>query len=84
MRTVRVIKPKKERTFKLEKIIIDKKMLSEKIAGVKDGSLIELAIIPSQSDDGNYAPAFLHLTAIHTQNAYEDLENIDESPVRFD
>jgi len=68
----------------LVKIIVDKKMLSNKIAGVKDGDLIELAIIPSQRDDGNCAPAFLHLTAIHTQEAYEDLENIDESPVGFE
>lgn len=65
------------------KIIVDKQMLNQKIAGIKDGDLIELAIIPSQSDNGNHAPAFLHLTAIHTQGIYEDLENIDETVVRF-
>jgi hypothetical protein len=65
------------------KIIVDKQMLNQKIVGIKDGDLIELAIIPSQIDDGNHVPAFLHLAAIHTQGIYEDLENIDETIVRF-
>lgn len=65
------------------KIIVDKQILNQKIADVKDGDLIELAIVPSQNDDGNHVPAFLHLAAIHTRGIYEDLENIDEAFVRF-
>ena len=60
------------------KIIVDKEMLREKLSQVKDGDLIELAVIPSQNDRGDYVPAFLHLAAIH-KGIYEDLESIDES-----
>lgn len=61
------------------KIIVDKKSLREKLSQVKDGDLIELAVVPSQIDRGDYAPAFLHLAAIHNKGIYEDLECIDES-----
>lgn len=60
------------------KIIVDKKLLEEKLAQVKDGDLVELAFVPSQNDQGDYSPAFLHLAAIHNEGIYEDLESIDE------
>ena len=66
------------------KIIVDKQTLSKRIADLQNGAFIELAIIPPQNDDGHYAPAFLHLTAIHTQGVYEDLDTIDESTISFD
>ena len=60
------------------KIIVDKKLLEEKLAQVKDGDLVELAFVPPQNDHGDYSPAFLHLAAIHSEGIYEDLESIDE------
>lgn len=68
----------------MSKIIVDKESLSKQLEGVRDGDLIELSIVPSQCDNGDFMPAFLHLAAIHTQEAYEDLENIDEFPLSFD
>ena len=59
-------------------IIVEKKLLEEKLAQVKDGDLVELAFVPSQNDHGDYSPAFLHLAAIHNEEIYEDLESIDE------
>ncbi|WP_326974604.1 hypothetical protein [Caproicibacter sp. BJN0012] len=67
--------------LKLVKIIVDRKMLKERLSRVKDGQLIELAIIPSQNDCGDCMPAFLHFAAIHSNGTYEDLESIDESAV---
>ena len=68
---------KKERVSKLSKIIVDEKMLSEKISCAKDGDSIELTIVPAQNDDGVHSPAFLHLALIHTGGLYEDIESID-------
>ena len=70
---------KKERLSKSSKIIVDEKMLSEKISCAKDGDSIELTIVPPQDDDGVHSPAFLHLALIHTGGIYEDIESIDES-----
>jgi len=70
---------KKERVSKLSKIIVDKKMLSEKISCAKDGDSIELTIIPAQNDGGVRSPAFLHIALLHIGGIYEDLESIDES-----
>jgi len=65
----------------LSKIVIDERMLSEKISCAKDGDSIELTIVPPQDDDGVHSPAFLHLALIHTGGIYEDIESIDESNI---
>ena len=57
---------------------MDKKILEERLSQAIDGDAIELTILPPQNDCGNYAPAFLHLAAIHNLDTYEDLEGIDE------
>jgi hypothetical protein len=67
--------------IKLLKIIIDERMLSEKIARAKDGDSIELTIVPPQDDGGVHSPAFLHLALIHSGGIYEDMESIDESNI---
>lgn len=67
-----------ERDIKMETIIVNKAQLAEKLSQAKDGDLIELTIISSQNDCGNYSPAFLHLASIHNRNTYEDLEGIDD------
>ena len=64
---------------KLVKIIVDKKSLEEKLSRVKNEDSVELAFIAPQIDQESHAPAFLHLAAIHSNGAYEDLESIDES-----
>ena len=66
----------------MKKIIIDKKILEKKLAqaGKGDANLIELCIILSQADSGNFSPSFLHIGVIHKDGAYEDLESIDECP----
>ena len=66
----------------MSKIIVSKKVLTDRIAGVEDDGFIELVIVPSQFDRSKFYPAFLHLAAIVNQN-YVDLEYIDESPVNF-
>ena len=70
---------KKERLSKSSKIIVDEKMLSEKISCAKDGDSIELTIVPAQNDGGVRSPAFLHIALLHIGGIYEDLESIDES-----
>jgi len=66
----------------MKKIIIDKKMLEKRLAqaGKEEADLIELCIIFSQTDSGNFNPSFLHIAAIHKDGTYEDLESIDEYP----
>ncbi|MGI6403973.1 MAG: hypothetical protein ACOX0K_07580 [Oscillospiraceae bacterium] len=65
------------------KIIVGKETLEKKLSQAKDGSFIELAIVPAQNDCGNHAPAFLHFTVIHSNGACEDLESIDECIAEF-
>ncbi len=72
---------RKERVSKLSKIIVDEKMLSEKMLCAKDGDSIELTIVPAQNDGGVRSPAFLHIALLHTGGIYEDLESIDESRI---
>lgn len=62
----------------MTKIIVHKNLLAKKLSLAKEGDLIELRIVPSENDCGNYSPAFLHIAAIHNQSDYEDLESIDE------
>ena len=66
----------------MKKIIIDKKMLEKKLAqvGKDEANLIELCIILSQTDSGNFNPSFLHIGAIHKDGTYVDLESIEEFP----
>jgi len=64
----------------MKKIIIDKKILEKKLAqvGKEEADLMELCIILSQIDSGNFNPSFLHIGAIHKDGTYVDLESIDE------
>lgn len=64
--------------FQMTEIIVDKKQLDEKLAQAADGDLIELRIVPPDSDCGDYAPAFLHIAAIRDRGEYRDLEGVDE------
>ena len=62
------------------KILISRNELEKKLAQGSGGQLIELCIVPQQSDSGCLSPAFLHVGSIHTDGTYEDLESIDEYP----
>ena len=60
------------------KIVIKKNLLERKLAQSKQAELIELCIVPAQTDFGENNPAFLHLASIHSNGIYDDLEAIDE------
>lgn len=62
----------------MTEIIVDKKLLDEKLAQAADGDQIELRIVPPDTDCGEYTPAFLHIAAIHGHSEYHDLEGVDE------
>ena len=64
----------------MQTIIISIKSLQEKLVEIeKDGmNLVELCIVPSQADDGNTYPAFLHFEGISENGSYQDYEAIDE------
>ncbi len=67
----------------MEKISISVRSLKEKLIEFeKDGmELAELHFIPSQIDDGNMNPAFIHLEGISKNGAYKDYESIGEYSV---
>lgn len=60
------------------KIVIRKSLLERRLAQSKQDELIELCIVPAQTDCGETNPAFLHIACIHNNGAYDDLEAIDE------
>ena len=65
------------------KILVDKIELEKKLALAKNGKLIELCIVPAETDSGSSNPAFLHIGAIHNNGFYEDLESVDEHPMNL-
>jgi hypothetical protein len=67
----------------MERISISIDSLKEKIMEFeKDGmELAELHFVPSQVDDGNMNPAFLHMEGISREGTYKDYESIGEYSV---
>lgn len=64
----------------MKRISVNVKSLRARLLELeKDGvELAELDFIPSQMDDGNMNPAFLHLGGISKSGVYKDYDSIDE------
>lgn len=64
----------------MQRIIVSIESLQEKLAEiVNDGmNMVELFIVPSQTDDENMYPTFLHFEGISENGSYKDYEGIDE------
>jgi hypothetical protein len=58
------------------KIMITREELECKLAQAAKDDLIELCIVPAQTDGSEYYPKFLHIASIHN-GQYYDLEAID-------
>ncbi len=64
----------------MQKIIVNVNSLKAKLleAEKEDMELIELCIVPSQMEDENLYPAFLHFEGISKDGSHKDYESIDE------
>jgi hypothetical protein len=69
--------------FKMRKITVNIKSLQEKLLQIeKDGmGLVELYIVPSQTEGENTYPTFLHFEGVSESGSYTDYEGIDEFSV---
>lgn len=64
----------------MQKIMVNMQSLKEKLLEMEDDnvSLVELYLVPGQTENGSTYPAFLHLDGIFQNGEYKDYESIDE------
>lgn len=67
----------------MQRIVVNKKLLEKKIAEMRNGKsgLVEICIVPAQTDGEIFSPAFLHFGCAYPDGTYEDHESIDECAV---
>lgn len=66
--------------FLLKRIMVDKNQLERKLAEISATGrvLVELSIVPGETDGGIFRPPFLHVGCLRQDGTYEDHESIDE------
>ena len=67
----------------MQRIFVNKQQLEKKLKELADGSsgIVELCIVPAQTDGGVFNPAFLHFGCVEPDGTYRDHESIDECVV---
>lgn len=64
----------------MQKIIVERAKLRKKLMEIeRDGmDLVELRIVPCQTEEEEMHPAFLHLEGVSKRGARKDYESVDE------